>query len=85
MTAQNNIPFNVFPNPFTNNITIQIPTDYTLNDTKISITNTLGQLLLTIYPTNYNQLINTSSLASGMYYLTLSNNSNKKTIKIIKQ
>lgn len=84
-TTQNNIPFNVFPNPFTNDITIQIPTDYTLNDTKISITNTLGQLLLTIHPTNYNKIINTASLASGMYYLTLSDNANKKSTKIIKE
>jgi hypothetical protein len=77
--------FNLFPNPFTDNVTIQFSNDYQLNETKISITNTLGQLMLTIYPTDYNQLLSISSLASGMYYLTIQDASNKKTIKIVKQ
>jgi hypothetical protein len=77
--------FNLFPNPFTDNVTIQIDNTYTLIDTKISITNNLGQLLLVFYPTTNNQLLNVASLSSGMYYLTLSDNSNKKIVKIIKQ
>ncbi len=83
--TETNYTFNVFPNPFTGNLTIQFPNNYPLSETKISITNTLGQLILTIYPTNYNQLLNISSLSSGMYYLTLEDNANKKIVKIIKE
>ena len=73
------------PNPFTDNITVQIPNNYILSETKFIITNSIGQILLTFYPDSFNQLLNLSSLSSSMYFLTIQDNSNKKTIKIIKQ
>jgi hypothetical protein len=73
------------PNPFTDNITVQIPNSFILSETKFIITNNLGQLLLTFYPASFNQILNLSSLSSSMYFLTVQDNSNKKTVKIIKQ
>lgn len=73
------------PNPFRDNITVETPTNYILSETKFIITNNLGQVLLTIYPDSFNQLLNLSSLSTSMYFLTVQDNSNKKTIKIIKQ
>ena len=77
--------FTVFPNPYSDNITVQISSDYDLSETKFFVTNSLGQLLFTFYSNTNSQLLNLSSLSSGMYFLTVQNNSNKKTVKIIKQ
>ena len=73
------------PNPFTDDITVQIPNNFILAETKFTIINNLGQILLTFYPDSFNQVLNLSSLSSSMYFLTVQDNSNKKTIKIIKQ
>lgn len=75
----------VYPNPFTNEIRLQIPNSFILLETKITITNNLGQILLNFYPTSINELINLSSLVKGMYYLNIQDNSISKTVKIIKQ
>jgi hypothetical protein len=77
--------FIIFPNPFIDNITIQIPDSYVLSETKFTITNTLGQVLFTFYPESLKQLLNLSTLSSGMYFITIQNVSDKKTFKIIKQ
>jgi hypothetical protein len=77
--------FSIFPNPYSDNITVQISSVFNLSEAKIFITNNLGQLLLTFYPNNYSQLLNLSSLSSGMYFLTVQGNENKRTVKIIKQ
>ncbi len=77
-------PFAIYPNPYTDNITIQLPSNYTLTETKFTIVNALGQSLLTFYPDSYNELLDLSSLSSGMYFITVSDNSNKRTVKIIK-
>lgn len=83
-TSEVNFNFSISPNPYSDNITVQISNDFNLSATKIFITNNLGQLLFTFYPNNYSQLLNLSSLSSGMYFLTVQNSSNKKTVKIIK-
>lgn len=73
------------PNPFTDNITIQIPSKYNLTDTKFTITNNLGQVLLNYNPSSYKQILNLSNLSSGVYYLTIQDSSINKTVKLIKQ
>ena len=78
-------PFSVYPVPFTNYLTIEIPNNFTSNTTTIQITNSLGQIVLSQAATSYNVTINTSSLSSGMYYLTIEDTSNKKIVKIIKE
>ena len=83
-TGEVNFNCSVFPNPYSDNITVQISNDFNLSETKIFITNNLGQLLFTFYPNIYNQLLNLSSLSAGMYFLTVEDNENKKTGKIVK-
>jgi hypothetical protein len=73
------------PNPFIDNITVQIPNNFILSETKFIITNNLGQILLTFYPNSFNQVLNLSSLSLSMYFLTVQDNTNKVTVKIIKQ
>lgn len=77
--------FSVFPNPFSDNITVQLSSDFILSETKFVITNNLGQVLFTFYPESVSQILNLSSLSSSMYFLTVQDNSNKKIVKIIKQ
>ena len=73
------------PNPFIDNIAVQIPKNFILSETKFIITNNLGQILLTFYPDCFKQLLNLSSLSSSIYFLTVQDNTNKITAKIIKQ
>lgn len=77
--------FNLYPNPYSDNITIQLSSDYYLTETKFTITNSLGQNLFTVYPESYKELLDLSALSSGMYFITVQDNSNKKTVKVIKQ
>ena len=73
------------PNPFSDNVIIQIPNSYVLSETKLTVTNNLGQKLLSFNPDSYNQVLNLSSLSLSMYFLTVQDNTNKVTVKIIKQ
>lgn len=75
----------ITPNPFTDNVTIKLPSKFILSETKYTITNNLGQVLLNFYPTSYYQVLNLGNLSSGIYYLTIQDNLNKKTVKLIKQ
>ncbi len=78
-------PLSVYPVPFNNYLTIDIPNNYSSNTTSIQITNSLGQVVTSQIALSYNVTINTSNLSSGMYYLTLQDGSHKKTVKIIKE
>lgn len=84
-THTKNEDFIISPNPFTDNITIQVPSKYNLTDTKFTITNSLGQVLLNYYPLSYKQNLNLSNLSSGIYYLTMQDRSINRTVKLIKQ
>ena len=78
----NNIkPFGIYPNPTTSILYIEAD-EFNIQDAILKLTNTLGQIIFSI---NYSPEIDISSLASGMYYLTIEDNLSKKTIKIIKQ
>ena len=73
----------VYPIPFTENITIQIPKSYNLLETVINITDNLGHIYLIIQPNDFNQQFNFSFFTSGTYNLSIRDNS-KKNIKIVK-
>lgn len=77
--------FSISPNPFTDDILIKLSGKFILSETKFTITNSLGQVLLNFYPISYKQNLSLSSLSASMYFLTIEDNSIKKTIKIIKQ
>lgn len=73
----------IYPNPTTNNITIQ---NNLLNENYIlNITNQLGQIIYTISITEQNQIIDLSFLSNSVYYLKINNSNTSKTFKLIKQ
>ena len=56
--------------------------DFNLSNSTIKITNTLGQIIFTSI---FVPQIDISQLIQGIYFLTVQDNSNEKTVKIIKQ
>ncbi len=71
----------IYPNP-TNSILTLVDKQNQLQTATISITNTLGEIVLF---QNFASQIDLSNLASGMYYLTVQNGIDKKIIKVVKQ
>lgn len=71
----------IFPNPSSSIIGLSDKQNQ-FNSSSINIENQLGQIVLTI---PFSSQIDISNLTSGMYFLTLQNKTNKRTVKIIKQ
>ena len=71
----------LFPNPTTQNITIQ--SDKQITD--VSIYNTLGQIVKNTSPQATNFSVETSNLNTGVYFVSLKTDTASKTIKFIKQ
>jgi len=79
--------FNIFPNPANNNVTIQFGTDF-YGNTEIILTDILGQevkAITTIKNPSSGQKITFSvdNLSQGVYFVSLLNNKNRITKKII--
>ena len=77
----NTINVSLFPNPTTNNISIQ--SDKQITD--VAIYNTLGQTVKNAAPQATNFSLETSNLNTGVYFVTLKTDTASKTIKFIKQ
>lgn len=75
------IKINVFPNP-TNSILNIVDEKNQFNNSTIEIKNHLGQM---IYAAAYSSQIDLSNLSSGIYFLTIRDNYNRKTMKFSKQ
>ena len=73
--VQNN--FLIYPNPSKENVTILIENDLQIE--KVTIYNSLGQVV----KTSVNEVINTSELAKGSYYLELTTNQGKATKTLV--
>lgn len=71
----------VYPNPVKNKIYFETDEKQLLNS-QITITNQLGQVVL---KQKYKSEIDVTVLNKGMYFLTVSNDSESKTFKIIKE
>lgn len=67
----------LFPNPAREQITIQLPDGIELK--KITMYNSLGELI----NTSKTPIINTSKLATGIYYIEITTNTGKATKKIV--
>lgn len=78
--AKDNI--SIYPNPTTGIFTIKTPKD---DYTTLTITNSIGQLLLTEPITNSQTTINVNTLAPGLYYLTLKGDSGVEVRKFVKE
>lgn len=71
----------IYPNP-TNSILNIIDEQNRLQNSTIEIKNPLGQVVFT---THFTTQINLSNFSTGIYFLTIKEKSNYKTVKIIKQ
>lgn len=74
--------FNIpFPNPFSNQLTINLPNE---TQTQITIVNSLGQIISKqILFTK--STINTSTWPTGIYFIYINNNYINKTFKVVKE
>ena len=66
-----------YPNPTTNQFTIEIPLSQTLE--KVNIYNNIGQFI----KTSQKNIINTSKLSSGLYYVEVITAQGKATKKLV--
>jgi len=74
--------FSIYPNPVNNNVTIKT----TLNINAVEIINQLGQRVLLVNEANIvNNTINVSTLSNGIYFMNISAEGKKQTIKIVKE
>lgn len=73
--------YEIYPNPATSIINI-VDENNELKNSNIQITDYFGQL---VFSSPFTSQINLSSLSAGMYFLTIDDKSNKKTVKIIKE
>lgn len=76
------INLNIYPNPFKDKIIVENPNYLS---SKISLVNTLGQILRDFQNLSAKSELDLSFLASGVYYLKIQNNSQQKVFKIIKE
>jgi hypothetical protein len=74
----------VYPNPFTNKVILEFENEATINS-KLTISNTLGQIVCTIKEVLPKQELDLSFLNSGIYYLNIKSNAGQKTSKMIKE
>lgn len=76
----------VYPNPFVNNITVQRQ-EFTEEETKITLTDVLGRILLTSKIENYVLLksIPTAQLAQGVYWIKIDSGKEACIFKLIKE
>ena len=86
---ESNNELNFYPNPFTNQITFEFPTDK--NNSKIYIYNIAGQLINTLQkPQDVKKLVwdgkdtNGNKCLAGIYYIRSENNTFSKKILLIK-
>jgi hypothetical protein len=71
----------IYPKP-TNSILNIIDSKKQLQNSTIEIKNYLGQV---VFSSPFNTQINLSNLSVGLYFLTIQDKSNSKTVKIIKE
>ena len=73
------------PNPTKGSLTIHIPSDFNLPNS-LTINNSLGQIVSKKEVTTVSDLtINTTSLSNGVYFITLVNENQKRTLRFIKE
>ena len=78
--------FAVYPNPFTNGITIKLNAIIE-SEVKITLTDVLGREILTTKIENNStaKTIPTSQLAQGVYWIKLENGKNSFVTKLVKE
>jgi len=84
MAAKKYLNVNVFPNPFKNELKIEIP-DSKFESAQLTIYNLLGEFLLQTNISLSNETINTSELDAGIYLMDLTVNESNQSFHIVKK
>lgn len=74
----------LYPNPIKDKLQIEFQNE-AAQETKLNITNSLGQLVYFSNNPNQKQEINLNFLPSGIYYLKIQTNSEQRIFKIVKE
>jgi len=77
------VQFNLFPNPANDFINLKVPLDFA--GSTIEVFNIQGKVMKTVRMINNDYKMDTSDLASGMYFIRLQNNNGMAIKKFIKQ
>lgn len=83
ITLLNNL--KVFPNPFNNNLVVQINTSSDLNGWLMQLTDVLGRVVYTEPDVRYNNTIDLSKLPDGVYFISITTKNGKASLPVIKQ
>jgi len=76
----------VYPNPFNNSVNIKISSKVkTLNGWSLRVNDVLGRIVYSAESLNYNNAIDLSGLANGVYLITIANETGKTVYPIVKQ
>ncbi|KAA9038608.1 T9SS type A sorting domain-containing protein [Ginsengibacter hankyongi] len=84
-TNANSINVSIYPNPFSNQITIKAKTEAEINGKTVKLYDVTGKLFLTQTINAQTTSINVTSLPSGMYFLKVEGGNVPKVFKLIKQ
>jgi hypothetical protein len=81
---------NAYPNPFNNLVNIEITTTSNDKHAQIEVVNFLGQQIISermnvSSDSNVLYELNTSDLSQGVYFITVTTNSVKETLKVVKK
>ena len=83
-TIFNDKNINVYPNPFSDQVTIENKSKAIIN--QVSVTDMLGREVLKATPNNASSFtINTGTFNKGVYFVKVSNNSDSFTVKLVKE
>jgi len=82
-TQNSNVDFNVFPNPTSDNLNIQISSS--INNALVELLDLQGRLIYTQKITNSNSIIDMHNFKNGVYFARLSSDRNTTTRRIVKQ
>ena len=83
--TSNNVTISVYPNPFSNQITISSANDADINGKTVKLYDVTGRLFITQKITSQKTPINVSNLPPGMYFLRVESGNTSKVFKLIKQ
>ena len=76
----------IYPNPFNNTIYLKISAAaLNVNEWHLELTDVLGRTLLTMPSLNYSNEIDLSDLSTGMYFITVTNNTARAVLPMVKQ
>jgi Pregnancy-associated plasma protein-A/Secretion system C-terminal sorting domain len=84
-TTQNKITVSVYPNPFSNQVTVNFIKETDITGKVIRLYDITGKLFITQIVQTQKTILNVSSLPSGMYFLKVEGGDALKVFKLIKQ